>query len=42
VTATGDNAVKTAEDFQKLSVDAQLSFKTTNPEAYQKLFTPKN
>lgn len=31
--------VKTAEDFQKLSTDAQLAFKTEHPDAYNKLFT---
>lgn len=34
--------VKTAEDFQKLSHEAQLSFKQTQPEQYKKLFTNKN
>jgi len=34
--------VKTAEDFQKLSLEAQLSFKLTQPEQYKELFTPKN
>lgn len=29
--------VKTMEDFQKLSVDAQLAFKKENPEAYKKI-----
>jgi phage head maturation protease len=33
---TGD--VKTMDDFQKLSLDAQLAFKNDNPEEYKKLF----
>lgn len=30
--------VKTMDDFQKLSLEAQLAFKNNNPEEYQKLF----
>lgn len=37
----GTSEVKTAEDFQKLSLDAQLQFKQTQPEAYSKIFTKK-
>ncbi|NRR90651.1 HK97 family phage prohead protease [Winogradskyella undariae] len=33
--------VKTAEEFQSLSIDAQLAFKNDNPEAYAKLLTQK-
>lgn len=33
---TGD--VKTMDDFQKLSLDAQLAFKNDNPDQYKKLF----
>lgn len=38
-TATGTSSVevKTMEDFQKLSLDEQLSFKTDNPEEYKKI-----
>lgn len=36
-----DTEVKTKEDFQKLSVEAQLQFKATNPEKYKQLFTKK-
>lgn len=36
---TGGVEVKTMEDFQKLSLEAQLSFKTDNPEGYRKLFS---
>jgi HK97 family phage prohead protease len=36
--ATG---VTTAEEFQKLSLDAQLAFKTTSPDEYKKLFNIK-
>lgn len=36
---TGTNEVKTVEDFQKLSFDAQLAFKQSNPAEYQSLFT---
>lgn len=32
------STVKTADDFEKLPLDAQLSFKANNPEAYKKLF----
>lgn len=35
----GAGEVKTKEDFQKLSHDAQLQFKATNPEKYKQLFT---
>lgn len=38
-TATGE--VKTKEDFQKLSDEAKLQFKQTQPDAYKELFTPK-
>lgn len=31
--------VKTADDFQKLSLEEQLSFKENNPEEYKKLFS---
>lgn len=31
--------IKTADDFQKLSIDEQLSFKANNPSGYLKLFT---
>lgn len=41
VEANGGTEVKTAEDFQKLSHEAQLQFKQTQPAEYQKLFTPK-
>jgi HK97 family phage prohead protease len=34
--------VKTKEDFQKLSLEAQLAFKTDKPEEYNKLFNVKN
>lgn len=34
-------AVATKEDFQKLSLDAQLAFKATSPEEYKKLFNVK-
>ncbi len=34
----GSVEVKTMEDFQKLSLDAQLSFKNDNPEEYKQLF----
>lgn len=34
--------VKTPDDFQKLSHEAQLKFKAEEPQAYQALFTPKN
>jgi hypothetical protein len=40
ITPQGGNGtapVATMEDFQKLSVDAQLSFKSDNPEDYKKL-----
>ena len=37
-----ESEVKTAEEFQKLSLEAQLSFKSTKPEEYKKLFTPNN
>ena len=35
----GSAVVATMEDFQKLSTDAQLSFKNDNPEEYKKLFS---
>jgi hypothetical protein len=35
----GDTAVATMEDFQKLGLEAQLSFKNDSPEAYKKLFS---
>lgn len=35
------NEVKTKEDFQKLSLDAQLAFKNEQPDAYKKLFNTK-
>jgi hypothetical protein len=31
-------AVATVDDFEKLSHEAKLSFKATNPDAYKKLF----
>jgi HK97 family phage prohead protease len=34
--------IKTGEDFQKLSLEAQLAFKAASPEEYKKLFTTKN
>lgn len=34
-TPTGTSAIATMEDFQKLSLDEQLTFKNANPEAYQ-------
>lgn len=37
-TPTGDTAVKSLEDFQKLSLQEQLSFKEGSPEDYKKLF----
>ncbi len=40
--ADGDATVKTAEDFQKLSLQEQLQFKASNPEQYKQLFTLKN
>lgn len=33
--------VKTKEDFQKLSTEAQLAFKANSPEQYKQLFTKK-
>ena len=42
VNKTGTEAaaeVKTADDFRKLSLEAQLQFKATQPEAYKSLFT---
>lgn len=38
----GNTEVKTVEDFQKLSLEAQLAFKAEQPEQYKKLFTIKN
>ena len=35
----GGVEVKTMEDFQKLGLDAQLSFKNDSPEEYKKLFS---
>ncbi len=40
VAATGGE-VKTADDFQKLGLEAQLAFKQKSPEQYKELFTPK-
>ena len=40
-TPTGETEVKTAEDFQKLSLTAQLEFKQTNTDKYLELFTKK-
>lgn len=40
ITVPGGNGgveVKTMEEFQKLSLDGQLSFKTDNPEGYKKI-----
>lgn len=34
----GNEAIKTADDFQKLSVQEQLAFKQNNPAEYAKLF----
>jgi len=34
----GDAEVKSADDFQKLSLEAQLKFKAEQPEEYKKLF----
>jgi len=39
VAKNGPAEVKTADDFQKLTQAEQLSFKETQPDAYQKLFT---
>jgi phage head maturation protease len=36
-TGTGATTVATMEDFQKLSLDAQLAFKNDNPEEYKKI-----
>ena len=38
----GTTEVKTPEDFQKLTHEAQLAFKAEQPDEYKKLFTPKN
>lgn len=38
----GTSEVKTTEDFQKLSLEAQLKFKAEQPQAYLLMFTPKN
>jgi len=35
----GSVEVKSADDFQKLSLSEQLQFKASNPEGYKKLFT---
>ena len=34
----GAPEVKTADDFEKLSIDQKLAFKAENPEAYKKIF----
>lgn len=36
--AGGTGEVKSVDDFEKLSVEKQLAFKNTNPEAYKALF----
>lgn len=36
---TGAVEVKTMEEFQKLTLEGQMSFKADNPEAYKKLFS---
>lgn len=36
-TPVGTSAVATMEDFQKLSLEEQLAFKNTNPEAYKEI-----
>lgn len=36
-TSVGTSAVATMEDFQKLSLEEQLAFKNTNPEAYKEI-----
>lgn len=41
VAATGGGEIKTADDFQKLGLEAQLAFKQKSPELYKELFTPK-
>lgn len=41
VDPAADTEVKTAEDFQKLGLEAQLAFKAKQPELYKKLFTIK-
>lgn len=42
VTGCGASSeVKTVEDFMKLTHEAQLEFKTTSPDQYKLLFTPK-
>ncbi|MDB0603182.1 HK97 family phage prohead protease [Tenacibaculum maritimum] len=38
----GPTEVKTPEDFQKLGLEAQLTFKAEQPQAYKNLFTTKN
>lgn len=40
-TAAGTTEVKTKEDFQKLSLDAQLSFRTENLDEYKEMFNIK-
>ena len=40
-TPTGGTEVKTVEEFQKLSLTAQLEFKQTNTDKYLELFTKK-
>jgi HK97 family phage prohead protease len=37
-TGAGGEAIKTADDFEKLPLDKQLAFKAENPDAYKKLF----
>lgn len=37
-TGTGNQEVKSLDDFQKLSHEEQLAFKVDNPEGYKKLF----
>lgn len=38
ILTTGDGTVKTADDFEKLPLAAQLAFKTNHPEAYKNLW----
>ncbi len=38
-TPTGNAEVKTLEDFQKLSLEDQMTFKSGNPDQYKKLFS---
>jgi hypothetical protein len=37
--ADGSKIVSSVDDFQKLSLDQQLSFKNDHPDAYKKLFS---